>query len=324
MKAAGITLSSEDIVSPSPVEKLSDGDHITVRSAKPVSVVVDGVTHNIKTTDLTVTDLINSLNNNHASGVAQGVGTGITKAAKLSAPGDEIIPVGGLTLNVTTPKIVSINDGGNVTYTSVAAENVGELLKDRGIRLGAEDTVAPSLNTPITTLTDVVVTRISTSQITANEEFVAEPTYIDDPNTPEGQETEITPAEPGVKSVTRKIVTVNGVEASNEILHESETKPSTPAVISRGTKAAPSVPAGSVWDAIAQCESGGNWAINTGNGYYGGLQFNAGTWSAYGGGQYAPTANGATREQQIEIAQKVQAAQGWGAWPACTASLGLR
>ena len=78
------------------------------------------------------------------------------------------------------------------------------------------------------------------------------------------------------------------------------------------------------WDKLAQCESGGNWAINTGNGYYGGLQFNAGTWSAYGGGQYAPTANLASRDQQIEIAQKVQAAQGWGAWPACTASLGIR
>lgn len=80
----------------------------------------------------------------------------------------------------------------------------------------------------------------------------------------------------------------------------------------------------SAWEQVAACESGGNWQINTGNGYYGGLQFNAGTWSAYGGGQYAPTANLASRDQQIEIAQKVQAAQGWGAWPACTASLGIR
>ncbi len=78
-----------------------------------------------------------------------------------------------------------------------------------------------------------------------------------------------------------------------------------------------------VWDQIAQCESGGNWAINTGNGYYGGLQFSASTWTGYGGGAYAPTANLASREQQIAIAEKVQAAQGWGAWPACASSLGL-
>ncbi|MDO5030554.1 MAG: transglycosylase family protein [Corynebacterium sp.] len=77
------------------------------------------------------------------------------------------------------------------------------------------------------------------------------------------------------------------------------------------------------WDRLAQCESGGNWHINTGNGYYGGLQFNAGTWNSYGGGEFASTADQATREQQIYVAEKVLAQQGWGAWPACSASLGL-
>ncbi|MEV5953590.1 transglycosylase family protein [Streptomyces sp. NPDC051987] len=73
----------------------------------------------------------------------------------------------------------------------------------------------------------------------------------------------------------------------------------------------------SEWDAVAQCESGGNWAINTGNGYYGGLQFSASTWAAYGGTQYAAQANQATKAQQIQIAEKVLAAQGKGAWPVC-------
>ncbi|MGW2720626.1 transglycosylase family protein [Streptomyces sp. NPDC001492] len=79
---------------------------------------------------------------------------------------------------------------------------------------------------------------------------------------------------------------------------------------------------GGVWDRIARCESGGNWHINTGNGYYGGLQFSAGTWRAYGGTAYAPTAAGASREQQIAVATKVQHAQGWGAWPVCSARAG--
>lgn len=87
---------------------------------------------------------------------------------------------------------------------------------------------------------------------------------------------------------------------------------------------APAVSSGSTWDRLAQCESGGNWSTNTGNGYYGGLQFSASTWRAFGGTKYAPTANLATREQQIDIAKKVQAQQGWGAWPACTAKLGIR
>lgn len=71
------------------------------------------------------------------------------------------------------------------------------------------------------------------------------------------------------------------------------------------------------WDAVAECESGGNWAISTGNGYYGGLQFSQSTWTGYGGGAYASTANQATREQQIEIAENVLAGQGVGAWPVC-------
>ncbi|WP_406263574.1 LysM peptidoglycan-binding domain-containing protein [Actinacidiphila glaucinigra] len=77
-----------------------------------------------------------------------------------------------------------------------------------------------------------------------------------------------------------------------------------------------------VWDRIAGCESGGNWHINTGNGYYGGLQFSAGTWRAYGGTAYAATADRASREQQIAVATKVQRAQGWGAWPTCSARAG--
>lgn len=77
------------------------------------------------------------------------------------------------------------------------------------------------------------------------------------------------------------------------------------------------------WDSLAQCESGGDWSINTGNGYYGGLQFAQQTWEGHGGTEYAPRADLATREQQIEIAEKVEQSQGMGAWPACSAQLGL-
>jgi hypothetical protein len=71
------------------------------------------------------------------------------------------------------------------------------------------------------------------------------------------------------------------------------------------------------WDRVARCESGGNWSINTGNGYQGGLQFTPGTWAAHGGSQYAPSAHMATREQQIAVAERVLATQGRGAWPVC-------
>jgi hypothetical protein len=80
---------------------------------------------------------------------------------------------------------------------------------------------------------------------------------------------------------------------------------------------------GSTWDRIAACESGGNWHINTGNGFSGGLQFTPSTWRAFGGSAYASSAYLASRGAQITVAERVLASQGWGAWPACSAKLGL-
>ena len=78
------------------------------------------------------------------------------------------------------------------------------------------------------------------------------------------------------------------------------------------------------WDRLANCESGGNWHSNTGNGFYGGLQFSSSTWAGYGGHRYARQASGASRIQQVRIAEKVKRAQGWGAWPVCSRKIGVR
>ncbi|RRO20578.1 LysM peptidoglycan-binding domain-containing protein [Saccharopolyspora rhizosphaerae] len=79
----------------------------------------------------------------------------------------------------------------------------------------------------------------------------------------------------------------------------------------------------STWDAVAQCESGGNWSTSTGNGYYGGLQFNQSTWSAYGGTEYGSNAAQASKSQQIAVAERVLQAQGPNAWPSCSKKAGL-
>lgn len=79
-----------------------------------------------------------------------------------------------------------------------------------------------------------------------------------------------------------------------------------------------------VWDDVAECESGGDWSIDTGNGYYGGLQFAPGTWRGFGGEEYAEMADQATRVEQIVIAERVLDDQGWAAWPSCSRQLGLR
>jgi len=101
------------------------------------------------------------------------------------------------------------------------------------------------------------------------------------------------------------------------------TAPLVAAIPLAAASASPASAATSAWDRLAGCESGGNWDINTGNGYYGGLQFADGTWDGYGGEKYASRADLATRAEQIVIASKLLNSSGWGPWPACSSRLGL-
>jgi hypothetical protein len=110
-------------------------------------------------------------------------------------------------------------------------------------------------------------------------------------------------------TAARRGMTLAAVSAAGLALSATAANAAVPTATSTGT-----------WDALAQCESGGNWSTNTGNGFTGGLQFTDSTWAAYGG---TGSAANATREQQIAVAENVQASQGWGAWPACAAKLGL-
>lgn len=129
----------------------------------------------------------------------------------------------------------------------------------------------------------------------------------------------------GVNESARVDAFLASVEGVAQIIAAQSPRPAA-AVRSGGNtgRSAPAAADGSVWDRLAQCESGGNWAINTGNGFSGGLQFVRSTWLGVGGGEYASDAHLATREQQIDIATRVLASQGWGAWPGCSSMLGLR
>lgn len=309
---AGIEITDKDVVSPAPDAGIKSADVITVRTPKPVSVVVDGNEKQLITTAATVEDLVDEIDE-------------VTPADVVDADPNTTIPDSGLQVHVTKPKIIGISDGGEVTYTSIAAKDVAEVLKNKNISLGEHDTLNQSQDAEVKNNMMVVIDRVEVIDGTETVPYEATPKFIDDPNAVKGSETVVVAAKPGQKDVTYKITKVNGKEKSKDITSEKPTVEAVPATIKRGTKAAaPSVANGSVWDSLAQCEAGGNWNANTGNGFSGGLQFHPQTWQAYGGGAYAPTAAGATREQQISVAEKVQAAQGWGAWPACTAKLGIR
>jgi resuscitation-promoting factor RpfB len=127
----------------------------------------------------------------------------------------------------------------------------------------------------------------------------------------------------GARDVTYRLTYRNGDLVGTKVLRQDVLREPVDAIVKVGTKESTPVftSGNTVWDQLAQCEAGGNWAANTGNGYYGGLQFNVGTWHSYGGTGYP---NQHTREYQIMIAEKVRAASGgYGAWPACSQSLGL-
>lgn len=328
LQAAGVQVGEEDIVSPAPSESVADGDEISVRTAKPVAVSIDGEQQQLSTTDLTVSDLLNNLQGVNPGAAVKSGEDDVDKDAQLKD---------GMDLEVVSPKIIKINDGGKNTYTKIAAKTVGDVLKERGIKLGEDDRVFPAKEEKVTEGMSIKVERIDIQTEDVTEEFDAEPNFVDDPELEAGAEEVREQGEKGKREITRKVTLKNGKKESEEIIKDEVVVGPKPATIARGTKqadpepqggnsgaAAPAVADGSVWDAIAQCESNGNWSINTGNGFSGGLQFAPSTWAGLGGTEYAPEAWQATREQQIAVAQKVQAAQGWGAWPACTAKLGLR
>jgi hypothetical protein len=148
----------------------------------------------------------------------------------------------------------------------------------------------------------------------------------DDSSLAQGTVKVVRAGQAGTAKLTYHVRGINGTITSKRLLHRVVITAPVARIEIHGTHVEPAqtyTSSGSVWDRIAACESGGNWSINTGNGYYGGLQFSSGTWLGYGGGAYAPTANLASREQQIAIAERVQAAQGWGAWPVCSVRAGV-
>lgn len=314
---AGVQVGEQDVVVPAPSQPLQHREVVEVKTLKQVAVNVDGKKELVATNANTVGELVGQLDSLPAA----------VKALQVSAHEDERIPAEGLEVSVTTPKVVSITDANTTVFTQIAAATVEDVLTQRGIHLSQTDIVTPSLDTPVTKNLNIRIDRVDVSEEVVDESFEAEPEFVDDPNLFEGEEQELSPATPGERTVTWKVTVTNGQESGREVLKEEVLVEPIAAKIARGTKekpAAASVEAGSVWDILAQCESGGKWAINTGNGFTGGLQFVDSTWLGFGGGQYAPQAYLASREEQIAIAQKVQAAQGWGAWPACTAKLGIR
>ena len=170
-----------------------------------------------------------------------------------------------------------------------------------------------------------MVTRVKTVTKRVKREVVEHGTVEQSDDTMDkGTTNVVREGEDGLRDVTYEITFRNGHLVVRKVLRARVLEKPVTTIVAVGTRevATTNFAGGStVWDALARCESGGNWATNTGNGYYGGLQFSLGTWQAYGG---SGLPSNASRETQIAIATKVRdASGGYGAWPACAASLGL-
>ncbi|QLY32556.1 resuscitation-promoting factor [Nocardia huaxiensis] len=313
LKDAGYALTDRDDVSPSPASKIADGGTITLNRAREVSLIVDGKPSTAWTTALTVAEALVKL------GLPDDVFTSPARPSPLPLQGGKML--------ITNPRTVELSDdGAPLSLVRLAAPTVGELLQVQGRPLINQDFVEPAASTPLTDGMKITVTRkIVTNRV---ERIPLDPpeNVIEDPTLNMSRTIVENPGTPGVQDVTFAISTVNGQEAGKDPIASTVIVPAAPKTVRKGAKPGTEVPEvrdGHVWDALAKCESGGNWAINTGNGYYGGIQFDESTWARQGGLKYAPRADLATREEQIAIAEVTRARQGWGAWPACTSRLGI-
>jgi uncharacterized protein YabE (DUF348 family) len=318
LESADVELGPHDVVAPAPGESVEDGGQVVVRHARELTLTVDGETQSHWTTALTVGEALEALNV-RATG------------ARMSASRSMALGRDGLDLEINNPKNVQILVDDQVLPVVTQAATVGDVLAEAGVKLAGRDSVSVPPATPAVDGLSVAVTRIATDALTEEKSVAFETEERKTDDLYEDQKKVETKGKAGVLTITYEQVTANGKEIARRKLTEQVTTKPVTQVVLVGTKERPApaqtttavkaTASGSTWDRLAQCESGGNWHINTGNGYYGGLQFSLSTWRGHGGSGM-PHQN--SREQQIAIAERVKASQGWGAWPACTRKLGLR
>ncbi|WP_198730531.1 resuscitation-promoting factor [Mycolicibacterium baixiangningiae] len=308
----GFEVDERDDLFPAGDALVRPSDTIVLRRSRPLDISLDGQ-HNrqVWTTASTVDEALAQLQ--------------MTDSAPAAASRGSRVPLGGMSLPVVTPKTVQIDDAGAIRTVRVAAPNVAGLLEAAGAPLQQRDTVVPAASAPVVDGMQIQITRIRIEKSTERLPLQPANTRIEDVNLNMSRQIVEDPGNPGVQDVTFAISKVNGVETGRLPVANVIVSPARNAVLRVGAKPGTEVPpvrAGASWDALAQCEAGGNWTINTGNGYFGGVQFDQNTWERNGGLRYAQRADLATREEQIAIAEVTRARQGWGAWPVCSGRVG--
>jgi uncharacterized protein YabE (DUF348 family) len=303
----GFDVGERDELIPAAGQSVGDAETIVLRRSRPLQISLDGQepTH-VWTTASTVDEALVQL--------------AMTDTAPAVASRSSRVPLKGMALPVVSAKTVQLDDGGAVRTVRLAAPTVGSLLEAAGAPLQQRDAVVPAASAPVTDGMRIAVTRIRIEKVTQQVPLVPTARRIEDPTMNMSRQVVEDPGAPGTQDVTFAVAVVNGVVTGRLPVANTIVTPARESVLRVGAKPGTEVPPvtnGARWDAIAACESGNNWAINTGNGYFGGVQFDQNTWERHGGLRYAQRADLATREEQIAIAEVTRAHQGWGAWPVC-------
>ena len=310
----GFSVDERDDLSPAGDVTVRDAATIELRRSRPLQITLDGQnSRQVWTTASTVDEALAQL--------------AMTDTAPAAASRASRVPLAGMALPVVSAKTVQINDAGAVRTVHLPAANVAGLLTAAGIPLVDSDDVVPAATAPVVDGMEIQVTRNRIERVTERMPLPPPARRIEDPELNMSREIVEEPGSPGVQDVTFAVAQVNGVETGRLPISNTVVTPAREAVVRVGVKPGTEVPPvsdGGIWDAIAGCEAGGNWGINTGNGYYGGVQFDQGTWEANGGLRYASRADLATREEQIAVAEVTRSRQGWGAWPVCSGRAGTR
>ncbi len=316
LEDAGLQAHGGDTLAPTPGADVENGSRIALERGRPLILTLDGAPRQVWTTSPTVQGALRQL------GMP-------AESVALSVAHSSAIPLQGMALDISTPKPVLLYDGAAPPrIVTTSAPTVLDMLAEQGRPLGGEDVLSTEATAPVVAGMRVGVTRIRTDEVREVRPVQPAEERIEDSELPEGEEAVEEPGTPGEEMVTSRVRTINGAETEREELGTETTIEPAPRVVRVGTDPGASAPAvgnGSVWDRLAACEAGGNWSTSTGNGYYGGLQFNKGTWDSYGGDAYAEYPHQASREEQIATAEKLRDSRGgYGAWPACSSRLGLR
>ena len=303
----GLAIGERDEVVPAAGQIVGNADTIVVRRGRPLAISLDGQEpKEVWTTAATVDEALAQL--------------AMADTAPAAASRGSRLPLGGMALPVVSAKTVQINDGGLISSRRLAAPNVGALLAAAGVPLLERDSVVPAASSPVVDGMAIQVVRMRIVKVTERVPLAPFARRVEDPTMNMSRQVVEDPGTPGVADVTFAVAMVNGAPTGRLPVASTVVTPARDSVLRVGAKHANEVPPvtnGARWDSIAACESGNNWAINTGNGYYGGVQFDQNTWERHGGLRYAARADLATRDEQIAIAEVTRARQGWGAWPVC-------